>query len=123
MQVNKQKCSGQDGGTGGRKQCCVKLELFICHACHKDVHLECLQRTRTVDRQEREDILDSEVNWRCADCVSSNKFRPSVILEEVSQIHGKGRMERLSSREEGQKGVDVGKTDIVSLCLHVNLLQ
>ena len=92
MQVNKQKCSGQDGGTGGRKQCCVKLELFICHACHKDVHLECLQRTRTVDRQEREDILDSEVNWRCADCVSSKKIRPSAILEEFSQIHGKERI-------------------------------
>ena len=71
-------------------------ELFICHmhACHKGIHLECLhaQRTRTVDRQEREDILDSEVNWRCADCVSSDKFRPSAILEEFSQIHGKGRM-------------------------------
>ena len=37
-------------------------EFFICHACHKGIHLECLQRTRTVDRQEREDILDSEVN-------------------------------------------------------------
>ena len=53
---------------GGRR------ELFICHACHKGVHLECLQRTRTVSRQEREDILDSEVRWRCADCVSKDRF-------------------------------------------------
>ena len=71
---------------GGRR------ELFICHACHKDVHLKCLERIRTVDRQEREDILDSEVNWRCADCVSNDRFRPSAILEEFSQIHGKERM-------------------------------
>ena len=50
------------------------------------------ERIRTIDRQEREDILDSEVNWRCADCVSSDRFRPSAILEEFSQIHGKQRM-------------------------------
>ena len=69
-----------------------RRELFICHACHKGVHLECLERTRTIDRQEREDTLDSEVNRRCADCVSSDRFRPSAILEEFSQIHGKERM-------------------------------
>ena len=50
----------------------------------QSVHLECLERTRTIDRQEREDILDSEMNWRCADCVSSNRFRPSAILEDRS---------------------------------------
>ena len=72
--------------TGGRR------ELFICHACHKGIHLECIQRIRTVERQEQEDIPDSEVNWRCADCVTNNKFRPSAILEEFSQIHGKDRM-------------------------------
>ena len=64
----------------------------MCHACHKGVHLECLQNTRTVDRQEREDILDSEIQWRCADCVSKDRFRPSAIMEEFAQIHGKGRM-------------------------------
>ena len=45
-----------------------------------------------MERQEQEDILDSEVNWRCADCVASNTFRPSAILEEFSKIHGKERM-------------------------------
>ena len=56
------------------------------------IHLECLQRIRTVDRQEKEDILDSEVQWRCADCVSRDRFRPSAILEEFLQIHGKERI-------------------------------
>ena len=29
---------------------------------------------------------------RCADCVLNNRFRPSAILEEFSQIHGRERM-------------------------------
>ena len=89
------KCSHSHPERGPSKRN-IKLEgppreLFICHACHKSIQLECLQATRTVKRQEQEDILNLEGNWRCADCVASGTFRLSAILEEFAKIHGKER--------------------------------
>ena len=62
-------------------------ELFICHACHRGIHLECLRTTQAVGRQEQEDILDSKVNWRCAKCMENGTFRPSAVMEEFAEIH------------------------------------